>query len=94
MPRLTSFNVSHLHRLGSCEGRLLVSAEGLVFAPDNQGDDAFTLKHGDYLQALDNDQLIIKSNDRTYRFKALGVVGKADKLGTLRLVADTIQSLR
>jgi diguanylate cyclase (GGDEF)-like protein len=94
IPRLTSLNVSHLHRFGSCEGRLLVSAERLVFAPDNRGDDGFTLKHSEYLQALDNDQLIIKSNDRTYRFKAIGVVGTADRRGPLQLLSGTIQSLR
>jgi diguanylate cyclase (GGDEF)-like protein len=64
-----SFDVVHLHKLGRCRGRLVVSGEGVEFVTDKQErSDAFTLKHGDFVQSADKDTLTIRSADKTYRF--------------------------
>ena len=67
----TRLEVVHQHRLGSCRGVLVVSEGGVAFVPDSaESKDGFDFKHGQYLHALDDDSLAIKSHDRTYRFKS------------------------
>ena len=56
----------------------MVSRAGVAFVPDDrerQGADVFTFRPGEYLHELGDDVLTIKSNDRTYRFKAAGSAG-------------------
>ena len=51
----------------------MVSRAGVAFVPDDrerQGADVFTFRPGEFLHELGDDVLTIKSNDRTYRFKA------------------------
>jgi len=91
----TSFHVVHLHRLGSCRGRLDVSADGLAFVPDEQGgNDAFALKHSEFLHTLMDDRLIIRSNDRTYRFDAAVGAGELDRSSQFRQIVETIEGFR
>ena len=76
----TSVNVVHLHRVGHCEGSLVVSREGLTFVPaekTGKDKDAFALKYNQFLPTLVDSTLIIKSNTRTYRFRA-AAAGKDD----------------
>jgi EAL domain-containing protein (putative c-di-GMP-specific phosphodiesterase class I)/GGDEF domain-containing protein len=78
-----SARVVHLHRLGNCRGLLVISENGLAFVPDgNDAGDAFSFGHGQFLHALSNEGLTIKSHDRTYRFKS-GVVGEGGSLEAL-----------
>jgi diguanylate cyclase (GGDEF)-like protein len=65
-----SWQVQHLHRLGSCAGRLAVSRKGLVFTPDHTSSkDAFMLTHDEFLPSSTDTTLTIKSNAKTYRFR-------------------------
>ena len=64
----TSLDVVHLHRIGSCHGRLEVSRNGVAFV--SKEDDGLRLKYTEFLHALADDTLILKSANKTYRFKA------------------------
>ena len=86
-----SVQVIHLHRLGSCHGHLEVTREGVAFVSETDTeDDSFTLKHTDFLAAVDGDTLILKSATRTYRFKATGPESKTQ----LRDLADAMARAR
>ena len=63
----TSLDVVHLHRIGSCHGRLEVSRNGVEFV--SKEDDGLRLKYTEFLHALADDTLILKSANKTYRFK-------------------------
>ncbi len=92
---LTFLNVVHLHRVGSCQGRLVVSRDGVAFVPDDKtGKDAFTLKYSEFLQTLADSKLTIKSNTRTYRFKAAAVASKDDNGSQLHDVVESIGRFR
>jgi hypothetical protein len=72
-----SLEVIHLHRLGDCRGRLDVSRDGLAFVSDEK-EDAFRLTFAEFLHAVSDDTLTLRSAAKTYRFKAAGAGG--DKL--------------
>jgi hypothetical protein len=88
-----SLDVVHLHRFGSCRGRLEATRSGLTFtAHDSQNDESFTLKYTEFLQALADDTLTVKSANKTYRFKA---AAPGDKSAVqLRDLADRIARTR
>jgi diguanylate cyclase (GGDEF)-like protein/PAS domain S-box-containing protein len=89
----TSLEVVHLHRLGDCRGRLEVSRDGISFVPEKEKDaDSFTLKFPEFLHALSDDTLTLKSATKTYRFKAEGAGGKSTS--QLREFADRISRAR
>jgi len=70
---LTSLRVVHQHRLGSCRGLLVVTRSGVEYQPDeaeHQAKDGFVMPFTRFLSEKSGDSLIIKSNDRDYRFKA------------------------
>jgi diguanylate cyclase (GGDEF)-like protein len=93
--KLTSLNVVHLHRVGNCQGRLVVSRETVAFVPDEKmGKDAFTLKYSEFVQTLADSTLAIKSKSRTYRFKAAAVAGKNDDGSQFREVVESIARFR
>jgi hypothetical protein len=89
----TSVQVVHLHRLGSCRGRLDVTRDGVTFASE-EGDDgeAFTLKYAEFLHALSDDTLTLKSAKKTYRFKATS--SRGENPVQLRELADRIARSR
>lgn len=96
VPSVTPVAVLHLHRLGSCRGLLLVSRRGLTFVPDpEQGriEDGFRFRHSQFLHVLHNDNLTIRSNTRTYRFKSAVATGR-DGGELLRRIAADITRLR
>jgi len=67
-----SIRVMHYHRVGSCVGRLVASPTGMAYIPDNKtSGDAFDFKYTEFVHALQDDTLTIKSSTRTYRFKAI-----------------------
>jgi hypothetical protein len=85
--------VVHLHRFGDCRGRLDVSRDGIAFVSDNEKDaDSFTLKFAEFLHALSDDTLTLKSATKTYRFKAGGTGG--DSTSRLHALADRISRAR
>ena len=89
----TSLHVVHLHRFGSCRGRLDVTRDGVAFvSEENDDDEAFTLKYPEFLHALADDTLTVRSATRTYRFK----VGSSRGANTLQLrdLADRIALAR
>ena len=57
---VTSLNVVHLHLVGSCQGRLVVSHDGVAFVPD-ETKDGFALKYNEFLHTLADGTLTIKS---------------------------------
>jgi diguanylate cyclase (GGDEF)-like protein len=90
---LTSLDVVHLHRVGSCQGRLVVSRDGVAFIP-NETKDGFALRYTDFLHTLADGTLTVKSAARTYRFKAAAAAGR-DADGTeLQDVVASIARLR
>ncbi len=51
----------------------MASRNAVAFVPDDgdrQAADAFSFRPGEFLHELGDDVLTIKSNERTYRFKA------------------------
>ena len=71
-----------------------MSGQGVAFVPDSDRDDAFTLKYADFIHALEEETLTVRTASRTYRFKAAGGAGKADRESRLRNVADRIEGNR
>jgi PAS domain S-box-containing protein len=91
--RPTSLNVVHQHRLGSCRGRLEVTRDGVTFVSETDGEDeAFTLKYTEFLNALSDDTLILKSATKTYRFKS--ATAGSESMVQLRDLAETISRAR
>ena len=88
-PAAESFPAVHLHVLGSCTGRLVVTATGVSFVPDTSKD-GFTLKYQAFRYALSGDVLTVKSDARTYRFKAAGDLGAVKDRAQLQKVVDSI----
>jgi hypothetical protein len=74
VPRaVASLRVVHQHRLGSCRGLLLVTRDGVEYQPDgaeHQTKDGFVLPYTRFLSEMSGANLVIKSNDRDYRFRA------------------------
>jgi diguanylate cyclase (GGDEF)-like protein len=88
----TSLNVVHLHRLGSCRGRLAVTSTGVAFISETDGkDEAFTLKYTEFLNTFSDDTLILRSSTRTYRFQ---VASASKNTLQLRNLADRIARFR
>jgi hypothetical protein len=85
-----SVDVLHLHRLGTCRGRLELTRGGVAFIASGDADESFTLKYTEFLPALADDTLTLKSATKTYRFKA--VAAGSEHRVQLRELADRIAS--
>ena len=97
MQELTSLHVVHLHRvgMGSCEGRLIVSREGVAFVPDQKtSKDGFTFKYNEFLQTMEDGRLTIKSATRTYRFRVATAAGTTDDGSNLQTAVASMQRFR
>jgi diguanylate cyclase (GGDEF)-like protein len=88
--RAASMAVIHLHRFGSCRGRLQVTRDRVVFRSTGESDDAFTLT--DFRYAFSDDTLTVRTPDRNYRFKAAG--SRRDQTSQLQNIADRIARSR
>ena len=84
-------DVEHQHRLGNSDGRLVLTRHGLEFVSTK---DAFSLKATEFIASTSGGTLTIKSNDRTYRFKASSLNGKDDDGARVREFVDTLNRLR
>jgi len=65
---------------------LIASGSGLEFVPDANGGDrdhAFRLQREQFLDALADDTLIIRSHDKVYRFKTAAGAGSPTSLAAL-----------
>jgi EAL domain-containing protein (putative c-di-GMP-specific phosphodiesterase class I) len=96
-PVVYSLRVVHKHALRGCRGQLSVSSAGLEFVPDKEVDkskDAFAFNHGEFLHAVSGDELTVKSNARTYRFKAADTTGKDGGTARLQEIGAHISRLR
>jgi hypothetical protein len=90
----TTFRVLHQHRIGSCRGRLAVSARGIAFVPEEKtSPDGFTFAYQDFLYTLAESRLTIRSHTGTYRSKAI-VDGKQKAGVVLHEIVDTIGAFR
>jgi hypothetical protein len=90
-----SWQVQHLHRLGSCVGRLAVSRTGLVFTPDDKSSkDAFSLAHHEFLPSSADRTLTIKSNTKAYRFRALADGRSSDEQTRFQELTEAITKVR
>ncbi len=88
-PARMSFDVVHLHRVGSCRGHLLISGDGVTFVPEEKTrKDRFSLKHTEFVQTFAGRTLTIRSATRTYRFAAAGSAKNSDE--PLRAVVESI----
>jgi len=76
-PASLSIHVMHYHRVGHCLGRLVATRAGMAFVPDSKTSrDAFDFKYNEFVHIVQDDTLTVKSNTRTYRFKA--IIDQAD----------------
>jgi len=88
-------SVMHLHRVGSCQGHLVVSRDGIAFVPDDkENKDAFVFRYGEFLHTLSEGQLTIRSAARTYRFKVAAGDGNDDGESQLRMLVENFPRIR
>lgn len=92
-PEVLSFLVLRQHVLGSCRGLLNVSPAGVSFVPE-KGKDAFTLEYHQFLSALSEDSLTIKSETKTYRFKVAGAASTDETRSQLQAIMDAVARSR
>jgi hypothetical protein len=86
-----SLEVVHLHRFGDCRGRLDVKRDGVAFvSAEENAEDAFALKFEEFLHAVSDDTLTLRSATKTYRFKAQQAGGESK----LRELAERISRAR
>jgi len=74
-----AIQVAHKHTLRDCRGRLNVTARGLAYVPEKAEDrakDGFVLPFGQFTSSVSDDELTVKSSEKTYRFKVADTVGK------------------
>ena len=90
-----TLSVLHLHRLGHCQGRLIIARDVVSFVPDeNTNSDVFEFAYGEFLHTVDESTLTIRSHTRTYRFKPVTGVGRNDGVLTLAQVGAAITRFR
>lgn len=90
-----SVSVLHLHRLGHCQGRMIVARDALTFVPDEKaGRDAFAFEYGEFQHSVDGSMLIIRSQSRTYRFRETTNVEQTGTVPTLADVGAMISSFQ
>jgi len=70
----------------------VATGDGLSFVPDEPGGDAFTLKHHEFLPALEGDGLTIRSSKRAYRFRPAD--SPASSGDELRRLAESLTRFR
>jgi EAL domain-containing protein (putative c-di-GMP-specific phosphodiesterase class I) len=86
---VTTVSVAHLHRVGSCQGHLVISREAISFVPDdNANKDAFVFKYGEFLHTLSDGRLTIRSAARTYRFRVAAADGNDGGEAQLRTLVE------
>jgi tetratricopeptide (TPR) repeat protein len=79
----TSYSVTHLHRFGSCRGRLRMNGYVVSYIPVEDSPDGFSEKLKDVSVLDAGDELKLKVQDKSYRFQLNTGQGKeaAQKAG-------------
>jgi hypothetical protein len=86
---VTTVSVMHLHRVGSCQGHLVIARDAISFVPDDKANkDAFVFKYGEFLHTLSDGRLTIRSAARTYRFRVAAADGSDDGESQLRTLVE------
>lgn len=92
---VTTVGVVHLHRVGSCQGLLVVSRDAISFVPNDKANkDAFVFKYGEFLHTLSDGRLTIKSASRTYRFSVAAADDNGDGESQLTALVDNFPRIR
>ena len=92
---VTTVSVVHLHRIGSCQGHLVVSRDAISFVPDDKANkDAFVFKYGEFLHTLSDGRLTIKSASRTYRFSVAAADDSDDGESQLTALVENVPRIR
>lgn len=88
-PAAVTLAVEHRHVFGGCREVLRVSPSGVSFISDNARD-VFAFKYDQFEPALGTETLTIKSDQKTYRFKAASVTGRDENRPQLRKAMNAI----
>jgi hypothetical protein len=88
-----TFPVFHIHVLGKCRGTIKVTGDGLSYLPE-KGSDGFTFKSHEYLCAVADDRLVVRSGSKTYRFKSAIALTKAENLAQLQRIVQVVSDSR
>ena len=92
---IKSFQVQHVHRFGSCAGRLVLSRKGLMFTPEESSSkDGLVLEHAAFLPSVNARTLTIKSNAKTYRFRIADAQTVDANAKQLRELTEAIERFR
>jgi hypothetical protein len=87
---VTTVSVMHLHRVGSCQGHLVIARDAISFVPDDKANkDAFVFKYGEFLHTLSDGRLTIRSAARTYRFRVAAADGNDAGESQLRTLVES-----
>jgi diguanylate cyclase (GGDEF)-like protein len=86
----TTFEVEHLHRMGKCRGRLIVSVDGLEFEEQKATGESFILPHGEFVHTVDKGTLTIRTAAKAYRFTTVVKPSREGDDAQLARMADTI----
>ena len=87
----TSIKVTHLHRLGTCDGRLVVSRKGVSFTPAaKDSHEPLSFRYSEFLYSMTDDTLTIKSHSGDYRFRMSQAGSK--KAGSIQL-RDAVKTI-
>jgi diguanylate cyclase (GGDEF)-like protein len=86
----TSFDVEHLHRMGKCRGRLIVSVDGLEFEEQRAAGESFILPHGEFVHTVDKGTLTIRTAAKAYRFTAVEKPSREGVDAQLARIAEII----
>jgi hypothetical protein len=92
-PSPVELAVEHRHVFGGCQGVLRVSHSGVSFTSDN-AKDVFDLEYGRFQSVLGDDSLTIKSDRKTYRFKATKASGGDEDPSPLQRIVTAIEDFR
>ena len=90
----SSVAVQHLHRIGSCRGRLIVAPAGISFVPEKDGDDGFALPYAEFVHALVKDTLTLTTATKSYRFRVAAAKSGEDQARQLRKLAEKMGRFR
>jgi PAS domain S-box-containing protein len=92
---IKAFQVQHLHRFGSCAGRLVLSRKGLMFTPEESSSkDGIVLTRTELLPSMNDRTLTIRSKSKTYRFRLVADAQAADANARLRELIEAIERFR
>jgi diguanylate cyclase (GGDEF)-like protein len=91
-PATSSFEVIHDHVIGNCRGVLRLTVNTIAYIPE-KGKDGFEYGYDRCTCALISDNLVVKSGEKTYRFKSATSANPEDNQGRLRDIIAIVSRL-